>query len=227
MIFRMFRRALMVFLIIVLLGYGALEVAAKTFAERRLEELAEERHRLALEAQASVSVPLLYGIVVNSRINRVEIATTQLNLGPFVADRAGAVIEGIHLDRLATLAEREPVIQSIDRLEMFVEFTSEEASRVLPEGFSFAFVADGSVQLQIPGGNSVRGRLVIIEGVLVRFDPEAGAALPPGLRQPLWSFVDIPFVTCLQSVEIRAGTARITCVEEDPPSRFPPGWVPG
>lgn len=219
---RMVRRVFVAFLIITVVGYGALEFAAKSFAEGKLEELAVERNRLAQGAEAKVSVPLLYGILVNSRIRRVEIATTQVDLGPFVADRASAVLRTIELDRMATLLEREPVIESIDVVEMALEFNSAQASKVLPEGFSFEFLPTGKVRLIGPG-TDITGQLVIAEGPVIRFDPEGGSVLPPGVGNLVWTFTEVPFVTCVAKIEIIAPLARITCTERDPPAKFPPG----
>lgn len=221
-LFRMIRRAFVAFLLIVLIGYGALEVAAKSYAETTLEELAVERNTLAQSAEAQVSVPLLYGILFRGEMRRVEIATTQVNVGPFLADRARAVIRGIKVDRFATVLEREPIIESIEAIEMTLEFNSLEASKTLPEGFSFEFLTDGKVRLSGPNVD-VRGRFVILEGPVIRFDPDAGSSLPQVLGTPSWSFDGIPFVTCVSSIEIVAPLARITCVERDPPPRFPPG----
>lgn len=217
----MMRRTLVVLVVLAGAGYGAAEVAAKNYAEKALAESAAAQDPIAEEAEAEVSAPLLWGLITRNTIDRIEISTRHVTVGPFIADRTVAVLTGVHLDRAASLREFEAVVSSIDRLDMTVEISAAEASKVLPEGFAFEFVGGGVVAIRGPGV-SVRGRLVVAPPSAVRFEPEAGVRLPRGFSPPRWEFEDIPFVTCIREIEILPGRARVTCSQENPPPTFPP-----
>lgn len=210
-----------IFLVVVILlgaSYAGAEVAAARFAEKAIAESAAERDPLARVVTAQVSKPLLFNLLRSSVIDRIEVSTTHVQVGPVSADRATAVLYGVRLDVGASIARREPVVQSIDRLEMMLEISQGAASAILPEGFRFEFHSGGRVVLA-GNGIEVSGGLTLVPPATLRFEPDE--PVPPGIN-PEWTLEEIPFVTCLESLEIDEGVARVSCSQEDPPADFPP-----
>lgn len=215
----MLKKIFLVVLILLGASYAGAEFAAASFAEKAIAESAAERDPLAREVTAQVSKPLLFNLLRSSVIDRIEVSTTHVQVGPVSADRATAVLYGVRLDVGASIAQREPVVESIDRLEMTLEISQGAASAVLPEGFRFEFHSGGRVVLA-GNGIEVSGRLTLVPPATLRFEPDAGS-VPPGIN-PEWTLEEIPFVTCLESLEISEGVARVSCSQEDPPPDFPP-----
>lgn len=215
----MFKKLLLVLVILLVGGYAVAEVAAKSFAERSLAENAASKDPVATEVEAEVSSPLLWQLFTTSTIKRIQISTRHIAIGPFTADRVTAVLTNVHLDRAASIRESEPIVDSIGRLDMIVELGDDEVSKALPEGTTFEFVKD-SVILKA-GSLSVEGKLEVTEPDTIRFVPDS--PLPGGVRPPSWKLEDIPFVSCIRNIEIHPGFVRVTCSQQDPPARFPPG----
>lgn len=216
---KMFRRALLVFAGLLVLGYGAAEVFAKSYAERSLAENAAAHDPIAQTAEAKVSSPLIWGLIRRSTIDRIEISTQHVQLGPIIGDKTTAVLTGVHLDRKASIRESEPVVDRIGRIDMSLEVRQEEMSKLLPPGFSFE-VAPGTVVLKGPQGIEVAGSLKVQQPDTIVFEPVS--PLPRGVRPPSFKLGDIPFVSCLQQIEAMAGRVKVTCSQQNPPPRFPP-----
>lgn len=214
--FGIFRKLLLLLVILILGGYGAAEVWAKGLAEEKIEEAAEERDPLARGSDASVSFPLLWGVMTRGTINRVEISNRHVELGPFVSDEVRAEFTGVHIDRARSIAARRPEVISIDRAEISFTVSQEEASKVLPQGFRFDF-GDNAVALIGPG-IQIPGRIESSGDSGLRFIPEQDA-LPRGVGAA-WDFGDMPFVECAVEVSITPGLMRASCAVDDPPVEF-------
>lgn len=209
----------MVFVALLVAGYGAAEVFAKSYAERSLAENAASHDPIAETATAKVSAPLIWGLLTKSTIARIEISTEHVQLGPIVGDRTTAVLTDVHIDRKASIRESEPIVDKIGRIDMSVEISSQEVSKLLPEGFSLES-SPGKVTLKGPRGISLAGKLVVRGPDTIAFEPDA--PLPRGLQPPSFQLGDIPFVSCLQQVEMMAGKVKVTCSQDNPPPTFPP-----
>ncbi|MEO7804792.1 MAG: LmeA family phospholipid-binding protein [Actinomycetota bacterium] len=213
---KMAKRAIIIMLGTLTVLYGVAEVAAKKYGEKALAQYAAEKDPLATNAQAQISFPIIFGILSRNTIDRVEISTNHVEIRGIVADKTTAVLTGVHLDRAASLRDREPVIESIDRLDMSIEIRQEELSKRLPQGLGFVFTP-GIVTLTGPGF-AVEGSLKVTAPGVIDFD----GTLPRGLKPPSLDLGDLPFVTCIREINIGPGVVTITCSLENPPSKFPP-----
>lgn len=215
------KKAILVLLVLVVVGYAAAEVFAKRFVEERIERAVAEREPQAREIRAEVSAPLLFGLLTSGAVSRIEVSASQVPVvRVFSTDRITAVLHGVELDRAASRERRRAVVRSIDRLEVTVEVAQEELSRVLPPGYRFE-LAPGAVTLQGPAGLSVRGRLAVQPPAGLRFEPLSVPLLPAGVRVPLVELAEVLFVSCISSVELLPGLLRVTCSRDDPPVPFP------
>lgn len=213
------RRLLILLLVILVVLYGAADVYAKRFAQSKIEEQVMKRYPVAGEVDATVSVPLIFGLITGSKVDRVEVAINHVNAGEFFTDRVTAVFTGVHVKVGESISRRELVVDSIDRLDVTVEILEGEASRTLPSGFAFDF-QDGRVSVTGPGGVSVEGEFEVREHE-VRFVPVETVSIPGGFRSPIWNLTALPLASCLREIEIVPGRVRITCSVDSPPAEFP------
>lgn len=216
LLYKMARKALIILLGALVVLYGGAEVAAKKYAEKALAENAASQDPLATKAEAHISFPLIFGILTRNTIDRIEISTKHIQIRGFVADKATAVLHGVHLDRAASLRDTEPVIESIDRLDMSIEFRQEEISKLLPQGFRFQFTP-GIVTLLGPGF-AVEGDLKVTDAGTIVF----AGSLPRAITLPSIDLGDLPFVSCIRDIDAGPAIVTITCSENNPPPNFPP-----
>src|SRR5687767_9792364 len=111
--FKMFRRILLVFVILLGIGYLGAEALGERYAEKTLAAKAVEKDAVAREATADVSTPLIWGLLTRNTIDRIELTTNHVQVGPLLADRAIAVLTGVHIDRARSLQEAEPIVSKI------------------------------------------------------------------------------------------------------------------
>ncbi len=219
----MIKKLFFAFLLLVLAGYGAIEVAAKRFAEGRIEQAVAERHPQARDVSAEVSAPVIFDLARGESVRRVEVSAGHLDLNDLLADRVSAEATGVQVDLRASARQRKLVISSIDRLDLDLEISQEELSKLAPRGFSLE-LGSGVVTVRGPVG-SVQGRLEVASPSELRFRPQAPL---PGLPAIALRLDLAPLVDCLQGVEVVPGAIRITCSKNDPPTdSFLPGGQGG
>lgn len=216
---KMFGRILLVLVVLLGIGYGAAELVAARYAEQMLADKVESKDALAKNATADVSTPLLWGLLTNNTIDRIELTTTHVQVGPLLADKAVAVLTGVHIDRAKSLKEAEVIVSSIDRLDMTVILSQESVSKALAEGVTVEF-GDGVATLKALG-LEVEGTLEVVGETAVAFVPNLD--LPRGFPRPHLELADVPFVSCIRQILIEPGFVTVTCTKQNPPPDFPPG----
>jgi len=214
--FKWLKRLIVLFLIVAGGGYAFAEVKARGFTEEKIEAEASAVAPAA-NPQATVSFPLVWTLITKSEVQTVEVILTGYDLGPFLADRVFAFFNGIHVEKVATLRERELVLSSIDSLDLIVEVSAAEVSRALTGGLSFEFAADSAL-LKGPG-LEIAGTLRSESAGRIFFEPST--ALPKGVAVPDFE-VSMPFVDCLQRVVVKPGLLEIACHINNPPADFRP-----
>jgi len=212
------KRLAVVLLVILPLLYGGAEVASAAYAEKVLAETAARHDPAASEVSADVSFPFLLDFALRSSVDRVVLEIEHVDLGRFLADRVSVALLGVHLDRARTLSRREPVVESVDRLEAVIELSASEVSKILPEGFRFEF-SEGGARLLGPGTETVVTFAVLGPGT-IGFESASGP-LPRGIPSS-WEFSKIPLVDCLDEVSLEDGLLKLRCAENDPPATYPP-----
>jgi hypothetical protein len=206
-------KRLLVLLLVLAVVYGGAEVGTKVYAESRIEQQIEASVPNA-DASSSVSLPVVYPVLVESDVARVRVSVRGIDVGPFDAEVVTANFTGVRIDRDATFRDRALRVRSIDRLVATAEITDSEVSKILPSGLSFEFQPD-TVTLNLPGGISVGGRFEQSGGG-VRFAPR-DSELPGGLRAPSFRLADVPYLSCINRIEIQQGRAIVSCEIDNPP----------
>lgn len=217
-LFKMFRRVLLVLLILGTIGAVAAEMMAVRYAEKTLAAKAAEKDGLAREATADVSAPLLWGLVSRNTIDRIQFTTRHVQVGPLLADEVIAVLTDVHIDRARSLKQGEPIVDKIGRLDVTVILSQEAVSKVLGDGVSVEF-AQGSAKLKALG-QEVEGTFQVVDETFVEFVPKA--SLPRGFPRPRIDLTNVPFVSCIQQILIKPGFVTVTCSKDSPPPDFPP-----
>jgi hypothetical protein len=227
-----FRKIVVLGLLLVLALYAGSEVAVNNYAENAIARKLEQDHPEAREVKASVSLPVLFPFLSSGRIRRVGATAKNVAVAVpvglpaltaestiFAADVTVA-LEGLDVDRDALLQRRRLLVESIDHLEMTVEITQEEASKALRlfpgfEALGFEFLDDVS---RITGAGVIGGTFVVEEGTRLHFVPNAVSGLPAGL-DPMIQLGNLPFFRCTADVEVQIvqGRMRVTCSQDDPP----------
>jgi hypothetical protein len=213
------RRFLIWTLVIIVVLYGAAEVAAKPYVEGKIEDNVKERYPVAREVDSSVSIPLLFGIITKSTVSRVEINVRHVDAEALPTDRVSATLEGVHIEVGESISRREIVVERVDRLLIVVEITDEGASKTLPEGFAFEF----RPSTVIVSGPGLRAQVEpqVASKSQIRF--VAQGQLPAAVRLPVWNLQDLPLMACNElDVDVDTGRLRITCAVDNPPIDFPP-----
>ncbi|MGH2767929.1 MAG: LmeA family phospholipid-binding protein [Actinomycetota bacterium] len=219
----MFRRVLLVFVVLMAVAYAAAEVGAKRWVEAKIARYAREQDPLAADVEAEVSAPLLFGVISRSAVDRVVVSARSVAVGTLVADRAQAELSGVHLRALESVRRGAPVVDSIDHLEASVEMTDQELSKLLPPGFRFEF-EDGVPILQ---GPAVELRLRLRrDGTRIRLEVDPGVPLPAGLSLPVLELAEVPFLACIEEVSFRPGRMLVLCRMDHPPAALLPWWPP-
>lgn len=204
-------------LVLPVLFVGA-EVAAKHYAERSLAENAQAHDPAATSTSATVSAPVLFGLLTRQTVDKISISADHVAVENFLLDRTTAVLHGVHFDLKESIRQSEPQIRSIDRLDATTELSQEQASKLLPAGLRFVFSPG---QAEIVGGPfSITGSLEAA-GTGIVFKPSV--PLPKQIRIPVISLGNT-LGECLNNMTIVTETGHVTisCSENDPPANFGP-----
>ena len=205
-------------LILLTVLYAGSEFGAKTYVEARMEDEVRASAPNARNVGATVSLPLVYAVLAEKPINTVEVVVRGADVGPFVADRISGTLQNVTVDRAELIQNQEVRVTSIGSFDGTIELTEGEVSKVLPSGFSFHF-EQNAVTLEAPAGIRIRGR---IQGSRDGFKFSPGEDLPAPLRLTLFRFQNVPFASCVDTVEILPGRAIVSCHVDRPPATFPP-----
>ncbi|MGI8425886.1 MAG: LmeA family phospholipid-binding protein [Actinomycetota bacterium] len=208
----MLKRLLLFSVALVLVAYIGAEMLAGAYAEERMAGYIEEREPLITDPQVSLSKPLVLDLLTDSTIRRATIASDRVPLGPVTADRVEAVLNGIRVDRGASLSQQKVVVSSIDSIEVSVAIRQEEVSKVLPRGFNFIFDA-GGVTVAGPGFR-VKGMISATGPGSLRF--KTSGSLPVTVKVPPLKFLRLPLVGCIPQVQTSPGVLKLTCTETNP-----------
>jgi hypothetical protein len=209
------RWGLLVLVIVAILS----ELTFRSILEREVVAAVRARDPNAQDLSASVASPVLYSLAANQSISRVTVSGRHVDLGSLTADRVSAAATGVHVKVRSSIVDQKVEITHIDRMKLTATFTEQEASAVLPRGWSFVF-GQGTVTMKGPV-TSVTGRFELRPPATVVF--VLGSPLPPPFRSaPSLAFPIAPLASCVQSVTLAPGTVTVTCVQDNPPTDFLP-----
>ena len=207
-----------VLLVLVLVAIVS-ELTLRSVLQRDVAAAVRARDPGAQDLSSSVASPVLYSLAANQSIPRVTVSGRHVDLGSLTADRVSAAATGVHVKVRSSIVEQKVEITHIDRMKLTATFTEQEASAVLPRGYSFVF-GQGTVTVKGPV-TSITGRFELRPPARVVFVLDG--SLPPAFPSaPSLAFPIAPLASCIQSVTLAPGTLTVTCVQDNPPTDFLP-----
>lgn len=178
----MFKKILIGLLVVIIAGYASAEVVANQSVESAITKRVKEEDPATRDVKSQVSIPLIFPLLRGAPVRRIAVAAGHVGMGGrFFADRAEAEFRGVMIDRDRLLNQRQVKVTAIDHAEITIEITQAEVSKILPAGSGLSFeFTQGGVSVAGPGVR-VRGKLTVVQPSGIRFEPDAGALLPPGV----------------------------------------------
>lgn len=185
----------------VLLGVLAVaDIWVKTWAEGKVEELAESR----LEGVAGVDVsfrgfPFVGRLVVLGEIDGMEVRFDEVVQQQLRFAQTGFELSGIAIDRGAFISDRDVDLTDIDSGTVFAEITQEEISRVV--GTTVVF-EPGLAKITV-AGQTAQASVAVRDGTLVLVPlngTEIGVPIPTSDALP-----------CAAQGTVLKGRIRVSC----------------
>jgi len=182
------------------------DLAAKSVAEKRIEDRAEEAAGAGASATATIgSFPFLGRLLVSGSVPEVSVRASGVEAGPLTLRAVTVDLDGVKLDRDA-LFGGDVQLRDIDRGRVTVELDSGVLSRVLDVPIT---IEDGTVGVEV-AGQRVTARAEVREGALVVNVEGLPALTVPIVRTEL-SPCDVA------GVEVRGDRLLLSCQIADVP----------
>jgi hypothetical protein len=210
-------KLLKVILVGVVLALVVAELGARYLIQNDVASAAAAGAPSAQHVRASVSFPLLPGLVAGQSIARVVVSAGSVDLGSITAQRVVATATGVHL-KVGSVVGQRMTVTRIDHLDIAATISADEASNILPPGLTFVFGQD-TVTLQSPV-TSITGRFTVASPGHLAFTVPGGSIL--GLAVPPLTFSAGILPSCVKGVMLAPGTLTLTCSEDNPPTTFLP-----
>jgi hypothetical protein len=227
-----FKKIVILGLLVILILYGAAEIWVNNYAESAIARKLKEDHPEAEDVAARVSIPVVVSLLGSGKIRRVGATADHVEVAriPLVGKLVGGAaihastvnveLSGLKINRDELLEQKRLQVESIDHLELTAEITQEEASKVLGlvPGAQFEFLPD--VARITIGRLTIGGDFRVEEATKLHFLPGSLSGLPDGL-DPVLELVNLPFVKCTETVAVKveAGKLRVMCSQDNPPIR--------
>jgi hypothetical protein len=206
-------RKLIALLIVVLVLAIVPEAAAHFGFEYAIRATVAQRDPGAQHISASVPVPMLPTLLTKSTISKVVVSARHVDLRTITADSVTATATGVQVNLPSSLVNKRAQITHIDRIRLVLSFTQQEASAVLPAGFTFVF---GKGTVTVKGlATSITGQFQLQPPARIVFHV-VGSSVPGLTRLPAISFAVPPLASCVQSITLVPNYLTVTCLETNP-----------
>jgi hypothetical protein len=207
-------RRLIGFAIVVLVVAVVPEAVAHYTFESGVAAAVARRDPGAQNISAHVPVPILPNLLTKATLSKVTVSARRVNLSSsLTADKVVAVATGVHVNLPSSVINKRAQITHIDRIHLTLTFTEQEASAILPPGFTFVF---GKDTVTVKGlATSITGQFQLEPPARIVFHV-VGSSVPGLTRGPTISFPVPPLASCVQSVTLAPKYLTVTCLETNP-----------
>jgi hypothetical protein len=206
-------RKLIAVVIVVLVLAIVPEAAAHFGFEYAIRAAVAQRDPGAQHISASVPVPMLPTLLTKSTISKVVVSARHVDLRTITADSVTATATSVQVNLPSSLVNKRAQITHIDRIRLVLSFTEQEASAVLPVGFTFVF---GKGTVTVKGlATSITGQFQLQPPARIVFHV-VGSSVPGLTRLPAISFAVPPLASCVQSITLVPNYLTVTCLETNP-----------
>jgi LmeA-like phospholipid-binding len=206
-------RSLVQVVVVVLVLTIVPEVAAHFFFQSQVAAAVAKDDPNAQDVSASLPIPMLPTLLTRSSLSRVTVSAHQVNLSSLTAAKVVAVARGVHVNLPYSLVNKRVQITHVDRIDLTLTITQDEASALLPAGYRFVFGKD-TVTLQ-GTTTSITGRFRLEPPSRIVFSV-VGSSVPVLTLLPAISFRVRPLANCVQSATLTPGNLTVTCEETNP-----------
>lgn len=197
----------------VLVGlFGIADIAARSFAEAKLDARAKEQAPPGSTVATSVrGFPFLLRLALSGSVSEVDFHLSNVDAGVLTFVAVEVDLHGVHLDRQALFNDRKARLTGLDRGTVSVDVTQEALSRALNVRVT---IANGDVTATVLGRPVKVIPSVTAEGSLTL----QGQGLARALSLAIPKTNTVP---CVSRVTVLAGRLRLACtITEIPPAFF-------
>jgi len=208
----MIRKLIAVVIVVLVLAIVPEAVAHFGF-EYAITAAVAQRDPGAQHISTSVPVPMLPTLVTKSTISKVIVSARHVDLRTITADWVTATATGVQVNLPSSLVNKRAQVTHIDRIRLVLSFTQQEASAILPAGFTFVF---GKDTVTLKGlATSITGQFRLEPPARIVFHV-VGSSVPGLTRLPAISFPVPPLAGCVQSATLVPNYLTVTCLETNP-----------
>jgi hypothetical protein len=206
-------RRLIGFAIVVLVVAVVPEAVAHYTFESGVAAAVARRDPGAQNISAHVPIPILPNLLTKATLSKVTVSARHVDLRTVTADWVTATATGVHVNLPSSVINKRAQITHIDRIHLTLTFTEQEASAILPPGFTFVF---GKDTVTVKGlATSITGQFQLEPPARIVFHV-VGSSVPGLTRGPTISFPVPPLASCVQSVTLAPKYLTVTCLETNP-----------
>ena len=189
---------------------GVADVAARSYAEAKLDERARQEAPPGSSVDASVSgFPFLGRLLLAGTVSEIDFHLENVDAGVVTFAAVDVDLHGVHLDRQKLFSEQKARLTGLDRGTVTVDITQEALSQALRVPF---IIANGQVSVTLLSQKFNVTPTITTEGSL-KFSGQ-GVARALSLTIP-----QTDTVPCVGRVTVLAGRLRLACsITEVPPA---------
>ena len=202
------RKLIVLGVVVAALGVG--DVAARSYAEAKLDARAKQEAPPGSTVDTSVGgFPFLGRLALNGTVSEVDFRLTNVDAGEVVFAVVNVDLHGVHLDRDELFSKRKARLTGLDRGTVTVDITAAALSRAMNVPVR---IAEGKVHVKVVATELEVVPSVTTEGSL-RLE---GRGLARALSLTIPKTDTVP---CVGRVTVLAGRLRLACtIKEIPPA---------
>ncbi|HVE93419.1 MAG TPA: DUF2993 domain-containing protein [Acidimicrobiales bacterium] len=201
----------LIFLGVVVALLGAGDLAARSYAETKLDARARQEVPPGSTVDTSVGgFPFLGRLALNGTVSEVDFRLENVDAGVVVFASVDVDLHGVHLDRQQLFSEQKARLTSLDRGTVTVDITEDALSNALRVPVT---VANGNVTVRVLTQDFDVVPRITAEGSL-RFE---GQGLARALTLVIPKTDTVP---CVGRVTVLAGRLRLVCSITEIPEAF-------
>jgi hypothetical protein len=181
--------------LVVLLAAG--DVAARRYAETRVEQQINEREPGSASSVHISSFPFVARLALFGRVEKISAHVSHVNVGSFVLDKVDLTVTGVRLDR-SQLVHHTAAVKGIRTGTVRAVMSEQTVDQVLHLPVTFG---DGSVQLSA-GGVTLSATVTVVDNQLrlSAAGRDLSVPIPP-----------LPVLPCVADAAVEPGRLVLSC----------------
>jgi hypothetical protein len=199
------RKLIVVVVLAVLAGLLAIgDVAARRYAENRIEQQIDHRDAGATSSVHISSFPFVPRLLLFGRVEKITAHVKHVSVASLTLDQVDLTVTGVKLDR-SQLFHRNVMVKSIRTGTVSAVLSEQAVEQVLHLPLTFG---DGSVQLSI-GGVTLGVSVAVVDNQL---------RLSAAGRELTIPIPELPVLPCVAGVTVEPGRLVLSCTFHQVPT---------